>query len=174
ACTFNLSFNRRARSAWATVTHVSLAFSNPSRNNDCSRIDPILPAPRIAIFFFPPSLFPINTSPDVPTFNDEISVCSANLHYERFSFPLCPLCPLWFKLLTSAQPHRQAATTPAFRTISTISRPIGNDAVAAGDGTFSTCRNRSRATNRKSSTSVPSAATACARTPDPPAPPPPG
>jgi hypothetical protein len=32
-------------------------------------------------------------------------------------------------------------------TIFNISRPIGSDAVAAGEGTFSRCRNRSRSTS---------------------------
>jgi hypothetical protein len=32
------------------VTQVSPEVSNPSRKNDCSKIDPIFPDPKIAIF----------------------------------------------------------------------------------------------------------------------------
>jgi hypothetical protein len=62
----------------------------------------------------------------------------------------------------------RAQATPAARTIPKISRPIGNEAVAAGEGTFNTCKNLPRGTNRKSSTRFPSGPSACARTPDPP------
>src|SRR5271157_1754580 len=53
ACTFNFSFSIRARSGCATVAQVCPGESNPSRKKDCSRIDPIFPAPNTATFFFP-------------------------------------------------------------------------------------------------------------------------
>ena len=52
--------------------------------------------------------------------------------------------------------------------ISTISAPMASDAVAAGLGALSTCRALGRAIRRKSCTSSPSGAMACARTPLPP------
>ena len=56
ACTFNLSFSIRARSGCATVAQVCPGESNPSRKKDCSKIDPIFPAPKTATFFFEPRL----------------------------------------------------------------------------------------------------------------------
>src|ERR1700735_3951183 len=50
--------------------------------------------------------------------------------------------------------------------IRTISRPMGSDAVAAGDTTFHTCSMFCEHTNWKSSTSDPSRATEVARTPE--------
>jgi len=50
-------------------------------------------------------------------------------------------------------------------TIAAIVRPIVIDAVAAGDGAFSTCTERAASTRWKSSRRAPPGPTACARTP---------
>src|SRR5260370_30505633 len=59
ACTLNFSFSIRARSGCATVARLCPGDSNPSRKKDCSRIDPIFPAPKTATFFFPLKLRPM-------------------------------------------------------------------------------------------------------------------
>lgn len=61
-----------------------------------------------------------------------------------------------------APPHAERSVSSARRA---TSRPIGREAVAAGEGAFSTCTARAPSRIRKSSTSVPSRSTAWARTP---------
>jgi hypothetical protein len=57
--------------------------------------------------------------------------------------------------------HNHVPCQPKFcAAISVIARPIGSDAVAAGEGTFSTCSIFPEGINRKSSTRVPSHFTA--------------
>lgn len=64
----------------------------------------------------------------------------------------------WIKVASYSAP----ATRPA------IVRPIAIEAVAAGDGALSTWTIRAARSMRKSSSNLPSGASACARTPAPP------
>jgi len=92
ACTFNLSFSIRARSACAAVAQVCPGDSNPSRKKDCSRIDPIFPAPRIATFFLP-TLCAIGFS------NLAMNIVQNIVHQTNTTMPgqppLCSSVPLW-------------------------------------------------------------------------------
>jgi hypothetical protein len=74
--------------------------------------------------------------------------------------------PSFFSPVASIRkPHERPNIASA---VSTMALPMLSEAVAAGDGTLSTCRTRAEGTNWKSSTRAPSGLSAWARTPEPP------
>src|SRR5947209_6593009 len=70
--------------------------------------------------------------------------------------------------LCHAGPLSQAGKPKVSAATDATWSPMAMDAVAAGEGALSTCTARGECSMTKSSTSMPSAATACARTPAPP------